>query len=195
MSTLAYVRWLKSLWRRMHEDIANENRRRLWWSRAVSLSPKAIIRLDAHSELQIGRGALVGPYTVLDLLSDPRKETPTPSIIRIGERTAINEFNSIRASGSMISIGDDCLLSQYVAIIGSNHAMARGQPIRDQPWNMSKAGVSIGDDVWIGAHAVVLPGVQVGTGAVIAAGAVVTTDVPEYAIVAGVPGKISHYRL
>ena len=50
------------------------------------------------------------------------------------------------------------------------------------------------NDVWIGANAVVLGGVTVGNGAVIAAGAIVTKDVPDYAIVAGVPGKVIRYR-
>lgn len=53
-----------------------------------------------------------------------------------------------------------------------------------------KEGISIGNDVWIGLNAVILPGVKIGNGATIAAGAVVTKDVPDYAVVAGVPAKI-----
>jgi acetyltransferase-like isoleucine patch superfamily enzyme len=56
------------------------------------------------------------------------------------------------------------------------------------PWT------SIGNDVWIGSRAIVLDGVSIGNGAVIAAGAVVTKDVPAYAVVAGVPARIVHYR-
>lgn len=54
--------------------------------------------------------------------------------------------------------------------------------------------ITIGDDVWIGARAIILDGVNVGNGAVIAAGAVVTKDIPPYAIVAGIPAKIIRYR-
>jgi len=150
--------------------------------------------MDSHSSLGIQPGAMIGPFTILDLLSDPTAEFTTPSVIRIGKRTAINEFNSIRASGSEIVIGDNCLLSQYVAVIGSNHAITRGQPMRDQPWDLTKAGVRIGNDVWIGAHAVILPGVEIGDGAVVAAGAVVTRNVPAYAVVAGVPAQVMRYR-
>lgn len=191
---MRYLRWLKSVLQRLHQDMALDLRRQQWWAQGVSVSPLVIINMDRLSILQIGRGSLIGPYTVLDLLSDPLACEPTPCILRIGQRTAINEFNSIRASGSEVVIADNCLLSQYAAVIGSNHAMRRGQPMCDQPWDMRRAGVCIGDDVWIGAHAVVLPGVRIGSGAVVAAGAVVTKDVPEYAVVAGVPADIKRYR-
>jgi acetyltransferase-like isoleucine patch superfamily enzyme len=55
-------------------------------------------------------------------------------------------------------------------------------------------GVTIGDDVWIGCNAVILPGVRIGRGAVVAAGSVVTRDVPEYAIVGGIPARILKQR-
>lgn len=54
--------------------------------------------------------------------------------------------------------------------------------------------ISIGNDVWIGANVVIIDGVQIGNGAIIAAGAVVTTDVPDYAIYGGVPAKLIRYR-
>ena len=66
--------------------------------------------------------------------------------------------------------------------------------MRDQPSDMSRNKIQIGDDVWIGAHATVLPGVTIGTGSVIAAGAVVTSNIPEYAIAAGVPAVVKKYR-
>ncbi|NIV37749.1 MAG: hypothetical protein GWN58_52550 [Anaerolineae bacterium] len=150
--------------------------------------------MDHRSILEIGAGSLVGPYAVIDLLGDSLAAQPEPSVLRIGQRTAINEFSNIRASGSEITIGDNCLLSQYVAVIGSNHSIKRGQPMRDQPWDMNKTGARIGNDVWIGTQAVILPGVQIGEGAVVAAGAVVASDVPAYAVVAGVPAEIKRYR-
>lgn len=59
---------------------------------------------------------------------------------------------------------------------------------------VSKGNIIVGDDVWIGYGAIILSGVHIGQGAVIAAGAVVTNDVPEYAVVGGVPAKIINFR-
>ena len=54
--------------------------------------------------------------------------------------------------------------------------------------------VTIGDDVWIGTRAIILPGVTIGNGVIIGAGAVVTKDVPDYAIVGGVPARVIRFR-
>ena len=83
-----------------------------------------------------------------------------------------------------IEIGDDVLIGHQVVIATLNHDL---DPAKRG--NMTPAPVKIGNKVWIGAHATVLPGVTVGEGAVIAAGAVVTKDVPANTVVAGVPAK------
>jgi acetyltransferase-like isoleucine patch superfamily enzyme len=142
----------------------------------------------------IGRGSLIGAHTILDLCRDPLATKPFQSILRIGERTAINEFNSIRAAGGEIIIGDNCMISQFVSIVASNHSIARGSPIRDQPWDTKSNRICIGDDVWIGTHAVILPGVTLGTGSVIGAGAVVTSEIPGYAVAAGIPAEVMRFR-
>ncbi len=80
-------------------------------------------------------------------------------------------------------------LSSSLALTGALHDF--GGPVRALP---QQKPVTIGNDVWIGANAVVMGGVTVGDGAVIAAGAVVTHDVPPYAIVGGVPAKVIRYR-
>ena len=84
-----------------------------------------------------------------------------------------------------IAIGDDVLIGQQVVIATVNHdANPRKRA------NMLLAPVTIGNRVWIGAHATVLAGVHIGDYAIVAAGAVVTRDVPESAVVAGVPAEI-----
>lgn len=67
-------------------------------------------------------------------------------------------------------------------------------PIRRKPFHGMMSQVRIGHDCWIGANAIVMGGVTIGTGAVVAAGAVVTHDVPPFAIVAGVPARVLRYR-
>ena len=75
-----------------------------------------------------------------------------------------------------------------------NHAFDRCDvPMREQGYGPEKT-IIIGDDVWIGGHVIILPGVNIGNGAIVGAGAVVTRDVPEYAVVGGNPAKVIRFR-
>ena len=89
-------------------------------------------------------------------------------------------------------IGDHVLIATGCLIVDHNHGTARGLRIDQQPCIVKP--VRIGSDVWLGAHAVVLPGVTIGDGAVVGAHACVTKDVPPFAIVAGVPARIISFR-
>jgi acetyltransferase-like isoleucine patch superfamily enzyme len=111
--------------------------------------------------------------------------------IRIGHRVEINNFTIVNGTGG-VDIGDDTLIGPGVRIISYQHRYALGAPIRSQP--TFAAPIRIGPDVWIGANAVVLAGVEVGEGAVIGAGAVVTKDVPPRVVVAGVPARVIKMR-
>jgi acetyltransferase-like isoleucine patch superfamily enzyme len=93
-----------------------------------------------------------------------------------------------------VEIGDDTLIAQNVSIIAAGHGVQLGKLIRDQAPPKNN-GVRIGNNVWIGAAAVVLPGVYVADGAIIGAGAVVTKDVPANAIVVGNPARVTRYRV
>lgn len=86
-----------------------------------------------------------------------------------------------------IRIGDDVLMGPGVLVTAANYRFNDGQPVTAQA--MDEGDVVIGDDVWLGARAMVMPGVTIGAGAIVAAGAVVTKDVPAMAIVAGVPAN------
>ena len=109
--------------------------------------------------------------------------------IVVGKGSWIGQYNNLRAGGGDIVIGDECLISQFCSIVGSNHAHERDVPIRMQGSDPSRVGVTIGNDVWLGAGCVVLPGVAIGDGAIIAANAVVTHDVPAYEVWSGVPAR------
>lgn len=110
--------------------------------------------------------------------------------VEFGAHTTVNPYAMI--SGK-VRCGDGVRIASHVSIVGFNH----GFDDPSMPIHMQKhesLGITIGDDVWIGANAVVLDGVTVGRGAVIAAGAVVSKDVPAMAIVGGVPAKVVRYR-
>lgn len=87
-------------------------------------------------------------------------------------------------------IGTHVMMGTDVVIITRNHAFDHTDiPMMEQGFENERP-VEIGNDVWIGDRVIILPGVTVGDGSILAAGAVVTHDVPAYAVVAGVPAKI-----
>jgi acetyltransferase-like isoleucine patch superfamily enzyme len=103
--------------------------------------------------------------------------------LTIGDRVFINQGASVVASES-ITIGDDCRIGDFVAIYDTDHhALEAGAEVRRSP-------VSIGRNVWLARGAVVLPGVTIGDHAVVAAGSVVTSDVPARALAAGNPARV-----
>lgn len=190
MRLIRWLRLLREAQRELGRWLARLQVQQAWRQRGVEIAATALVRVGPHAMLEIGRGTTIGPYSILDLLDDPLAAAPSASRLVIGQRVAINEFNNIRASGGEIYIGDGCLVSQFVSIIGSNHATRTGTWMRDQPWDMRKRGVVIGADVWLGAHAVVLPGVSIGAGSIVAAGAIVHESVPANTVVAGVPARV-----
>jgi acetyltransferase-like isoleucine patch superfamily enzyme len=88
-----------------------------------------------------------------------------------------------------VTVGNHVNLAQGITVTALNHNFADAS-LRIDEQGVSTLPVTIEDDVWIGANAVVLPGVTVGTHSVVAAGAVVSRDVPPYSLVAGVPAKV-----
>jgi acetyltransferase-like isoleucine patch superfamily enzyme len=92
-----------------------------------------------------------------------------------------------------ITIGHHVMIGPNVVIRASNHVTSElSRPM----WEQGQTGgrVSIGDDVWIGSNAVILPNTSIGSHVIIAAGAVVTKDIPDNVIAAGVPAKVLRYR-
>lgn len=157
------------------------------------IDPRAIIRVAKHCRLQFGRHVTIGAYTLISIEPDGVTGAVKGAVLEVGDYTYFGEFNNIRVDG-VVRIGSKCLISQGVSIIGSNHSFLPGVPIVDQESRTDKLGVTIEDDVWIGTNATILPGVTLGSGAIIAAGSVVTASVPPNVIVAGVPAKVIKVR-
>jgi acetyltransferase-like isoleucine patch superfamily enzyme len=116
---------------------------------------------------------------------------------KAGDNFYIGRYSSIECDAI---IGNDVIISNFVGIIGKyDHDYSSiGNAIRNSPhiWdeNYDKTKypeniVTIGDDVWIGWNVIILSGVRVGNGSIIAAGSVVTKDIPEFSIYGGVPAK------
>jgi acetyltransferase-like isoleucine patch superfamily enzyme len=108
--------------------------------------------------------------------------------IRIGRNSLIGEYSIIRGQGGVV-IGDRVFTSPFTQIIAVNHVFDDpNKSFVDQ--GITAEGITIEDDVWLGAGSIVTDGVKIGKGAVVAAGAVVTRDVAPHTVVGGVPAKV-----
>ena len=106
--------------------------------------------------------------------------------VMIGDHTRIGLHNTIIGP---VEIGSHVNLAQGITVTALNHNFDNTEKRIDEQ-GVSTNPVTIEDDVWIGANAVILPGVTIGNHCVVAAGAVVTKDVPPHSLVAGVPAKV-----
>lgn len=163
-----------------------------WRRRNLHAHASALIEGNqALGGLQIAGPVWLDAYSVLSI-QDDRHGQDGRAAMTIGSRVYIGQHCNLRAGGGTISIGDNVLIGNGTSIIATNHAMKAGIPIIDQPWKTDAKDVKdvlIGSDVWIGTHAILLPGSRVENGAVIAAGAVVIGLVPQNAIYGGVPAR------
>lgn len=165
------------------------------WAEAWQAEVQA--ELTFLETVEIGHGSFVAPQA--QIFAEPGRT------IRIGDGVAIAaeaflhgpltlaDGVSINARVTMdggsagIRVGEGTRIASGAALYAFDHGLAPERPIRSQP--VRSLGIDIGADVWIGARAGVTDGVRVGDHAVVAMGAVVTRNVPEWAVVAGVPAR------
>lgn len=111
--------------------------------------------------------------------------------LQVGDRSQLGL--RMRADSDLV-VGDDVVMGPDVVIMSWSHRFDRIDVPINQQGSTEVSPVVIGNDVWIGTRVVILPGVHVGNHAVIGAGAVVTKDVPTYAVVVGVPARVIRDR-
>ena len=133
----------------------------------------------AGGDVELGNGVcLMGNVVPIEIVSNKG------SRISIGDHTFINSGASITAF-LQVKVGHHCLLGQNVRIVDKNeHGVERREVAPPA------AAVMIDDNVWIGAHAIILPGVSIGRNSVIGAGSVVTRDIPANCLAAGNPAHV-----
>lgn len=154
-----------------------------YWGHSKIIIPDNVT-IFGYKKIKVGRYFRVCPDVKIYVEND--------GYLTIGDNFFSNYNSFIYANGSSITIGNDCLLGPDVLIINNNHSFTKGQLIRKQP--EVKKAVNIGNDVWIGAKSIILPGVTIGDGAVIAAGSVVNKDVKAYSVIGGVPARFIKNR-
>jgi acetyltransferase-like isoleucine patch superfamily enzyme len=166
------------------------------WADAWQAEIQAHLR--AQENVQIGAGGFIAPDAAI--FAEPHR----PVIVgdrcaiaahaflhgplTLGDDVSVNARASLDGGARGITVGRGTRIASGVAIYAFDHGMAPGLSIREQP--VTSQGIRIGEDVWIGANAGVTDGVTIGDHAIVAMGAVITTHVPDWAIVAGVPARV-----
>lgn len=144
--------------------------------------------LHGVERIEIGTKTAIGPQASLSVGMPIPLETAGDPVLTIGDRCLFGKGVSIVAHERIV-IGNDTVAGHYVYITDQNHGYADlDVPIGQQMWK--NAPVTIGDSCWLANGAIILPGVTIGRHVVVAAGAVVTRDVPDYCVVAGTPARI-----
>lgn len=112
--------------------------------------------------------------------------------VKLGAACNIGAYSRIATQGT-IDIGKSTLIASYVYIGGGNHGMDSNKPIMEQEMEL-KGGVTIGENCWIGTKSTVVDGVKIGNNVIVGAHSLVREDIPDNAVVVGVPAKIIKYR-
>lgn len=165
------------------------------------------VKIIDSERISLGDNVIIEQGVVLNASSLPR-----PALI-IGDNSIIRQYSMLQTRAGIIEIGSNCSVNPFCMIYGKGNVtignyvrIATGSVIVAQSHIYSDTtipitfqgedgkGITIEDNVWIGAGAKILDGVTIGTGSVIGAGAVVTKDIPSFSVVAGVPAKVIKKR-
>jgi acetyltransferase-like isoleucine patch superfamily enzyme len=156
---------------------------------AVTIGDYVVIDALSRQGIVLGNNVSIGDFTII-------RATGTISNLgvgfRIGSNSNLGQYCFVGAAGG-VTIGENVLVGQRVSFHSENHIFSDLEhPIKEQ--GTTRMGIVVCDNCWIGGSTTLLDGVTVNQGAVIAAGSVVTNDVPSCAVVGGVPARVIKYR-
>lgn len=170
-------------------DVTLRNKKYINFGRGVTLGKGVQIDGLSTEGVHIGDRVVLGPYTIIEATG---VITELGRGCRIGADSGIGAFSFIGAAGG-VWIGKKVIMGQRVSFHSEKHNFQRLDiPIKDQ--GVTRKGIVVEDDCWIGAGVIFLDGTRVGRGSVIGAGSVVRGDIPPFSIAAGVPARIIRTR-
>jgi acetyltransferase-like isoleucine patch superfamily enzyme len=181
--------WRSPHWMLRGSDVRLINTPRIRWGRFVRLGDGVKLMALGTGQIQLGHKVSIGDYSRLIISTTPMMPG---AFIHIGDQVGMGEFAYLGGAGGL-TIGRGCIIGQYFSCHPENHVYDdTDHEIRMQ--GVTRKGIVIGEDCWIGSKVTILDGVTIGRGCVIAAGAVVNKDVPAYSVIGGVPAKIIKNR-
>lgn len=161
------------------------NRRNISFGSNVTIENNCRIDGFARKRIYFGNNVKIGAYS--NLLSTSHLATYGIGL-KMGNNSAVGDFTHFGAPGGIV-IGDDVIMGSYVSFHSENHNFSdTTKPIREQ--GVTSKGITIGNNIWVGAKVTFLDGCKVGNNCVVAAGAVVNSEFPDNCVIGGVPAKI-----
>ena len=148
----------------------------------VVIGPGCFVAPEARLFAEPGRPVVLGPGCAV------AAEAFLHGPLTLGRDVSINARASLDGGARGITIGDGTRIATGAVLFAFDHGLAPDRMVKDQP--VTSRGITVGQDVWIGANAGITDGVTLGDHAVVGMGAVVTRDVPPWAIVGGVPARV-----
>lgn len=183
---LSWMPWLYFVLKDRHQAWAHawqeEVQARFRALETVTIAEGCFVAPEARIFGEPGRGVVLGPGCAV------AAEAFLHGPITLGRNVSINARASLDGGAKGLVIGDGTRIASGAALYAFDHGLEPGRWVKDQP--VTSRGIQVGEDVWIGANAGVTDGVTIGDHAVVGMGAVVTRDVPAWAIVGGVPARV-----
>jgi acetyltransferase-like isoleucine patch superfamily enzyme len=173
----------------MASDVTLRNASMCRFGKGVTLEKGVLLDGLSFNGVHLGDNVTIGSYS--EIRSSMLTSLGTG--LRFGNNSACGPYSFIGAGGPVF-IGENVIMGQHVAFHAENHIFDSTDVfIRNQ--GVTKTGITIEDDCWVGANVTFLDGCYVGRGCVIAAGSVVRGTIPPYSVIAGVPAKVKKSRL
>lgn len=161
------------------------NSRNMIFGNNINIGDYVKLSALGKDKLEIGNNVNIGSFSQIIISTSFNN---LGEFIKIGENVGMGEFSYIGGGGGT-SIGDDTIIGQYFSTHPENHNFSNNDLlIREQ--GVSRKGIGIGKNCWIGAKVTILDGVVIGNGCVVAAGSVVTKSFDDNLIIGGIPAKV-----
>jgi len=183
---LSWMPWLYFALKERHREWAQAWQRevqdRLTALETLTIAEGCFVAPEARLFGEPGRGIELGPGCAV------AAEVFMHGPITLGREVSVNARACLDGGARGIVVGDGTRIASGACLYAFDHGLDPARPVREQP--VTSRGIRVGEDVWIGANAGITDGVRIGDHAVVGMGAVVTADVPDWAVVGGVPARI-----
>lgn len=163
---------------------------RIRWGQWVKIEEGVRLSGLGRGYLTLGNNVGIGAHSRIEVASSFNN---LGSHITLGDNVGLGPFAHLGGAGGL-EIGAGCIIGPYLSCHPENHVFSDLEvPIRHQ--GVTRQGIRIGANCWIGAKVTILDGVEIGEGSVIAAGAVVTQSMPAFSVIGGVPARLLKSRI